>query len=236
MNPEVLSKDKEQLAADYSGMLGQLFPEEKEKMRERLLSQNPVPLPASASQQLNSSLSSSEDEEEKQQAESLQIQIEEDEQATAKQVSQYGYLLPMWSILLEKVSISSALSILIFDVIPFIDQDITLLSYFFRITEPHLKDLSEDDVIFAFDSLIAGVEDEQKELWVEMCLEVLGLIKTKTDHVFSELVELVLSTETSPLVRSLIAQYLLAHYQDFIDRSLTAVFLHEQLLQLSERC
>ena len=147
MSPEVLN-DRQGLISDYSGMLGTLYPKEKEQLGARLASGNPVPAPASAE------FKSAECKEEEKEALEVKIEVEADLEESAKKAASFGCMLPMWSIFLDKVAISSALNVLVFEVLPFIEEDVTLLSFFFRITEPHLASLSENDVIIVFDSLV----------------------------------------------------------------------------------
>lgn len=82
-------------------------------------------------------------------------------------------------------------------------------------------------------SQITAIEDENKEASFPLCLEALGMIRTKSDHIFSELVELTLAEETGGSTKALLAQYLLQNYQKYIERSLTALILREQLLSFS---
>lgn len=66
-----------------------------------------------------------------------------------------------------------------------------------------------------------------------MCIEALSLVQTKSEHVFSELVEIVLDEDTGDITKALISQYLLQKYSDYIERSLTSLVLREQLVRFS---
>lgn len=153
MNSDVLA-NKEELVRDYSSMLGTLFPEEKEQLHKRLASINPVP-PAKSGVPFSKEEDAESQKEEEKGSQDIKIQVESDQEEIAKKAASFGCLLPMWSIFLDKVAINSAFNVLVFEIIPFIEQDLTLLSYFFKITEPHLADLSENDVIIVFDSLVS---------------------------------------------------------------------------------